>query len=224
MKKSKKTRLKKLCVVIAALASVLAIFIVMLLYKPAGLFNNTRPPAEEDVNKYITHVLSPRLYNGAQRQEPFDVTIPQNKTTAIVDLAEWPWESDGLRFSAPNIFFATDSLVVIGTVSIKDIDFAVTIVTKPAIDENGLLNFHLANVKIGTVNITPFAKMIGRKAYSDQTADKDFDTEKPGAKIADSLLNDKPFEPVFKIEDKKVRVEKITLELKKLTISFVPAE
>jgi hypothetical protein len=36
------------------------------------------------------------------------------------------------------------------------------------------------------------------------------------------LLDGKPFRPVFKIVDKKVRVEKITIEQKKLTIRFVP--
>jgi len=37
-----------------------------------------------------------------------------------------------------------------------------------------------------------------------------------------SLLNGEPFEPVFKIEDKKVRLEKMTIKQKKLTIRLIP--
>ncbi|MCJ7777179.1 MAG: hypothetical protein MUP16_02545, partial [Sedimentisphaerales bacterium] len=49
-----------------------------------------------------------------------------------------------------------------------------------------------------------------------------------GARIAASLFNDEPFDPVFEIkevldgEEKKVRVEKITLTPEKLTVRLVP--
>jgi hypothetical protein len=48
------------------------------------------------------------------------------------------------------------------------------------------------------------------------------DTKDFWARATASLLNGEPFEPVFKIEDKKVRVEKITIEQKKLTIRLTP--
>jgi hypothetical protein len=47
-------------------------------------------------------------------------------------------------------------------------------------------------------------------------------TEDFWVKMTTSLLNGQPFDPVFKIEDKKVRVAKITLEQKKLTIRLAP--
>ena len=39
-----------------------------------------------------------------------------------------------------------------------------------------------------------------------------------------AILNGRPFEPVFKVEDKKVRVEKVSLEQKKLTVRLVPVQ
>jgi hypothetical protein len=43
------------------------------------------------------------------------------------------------------------------------------------------------------------------------------------AKIAAALLNDEPFEPVFKVEDKTVRVERVTVTLGQLILHLVPA-
>jgi hypothetical protein len=37
-----------------------------------------------------------------------------------------------------------------------------------------------------------------------------------------SLLNDEPFEPVFTIEDKKVRIKSIKILEGKMKIDFVP--
>jgi len=42
-------------------------------------------------------------------------------------------------------------------------------------------------------------------------------------KIAASLLNDEPFSPVFSIDDKNVRIEKITVDKEKLLLRLVPA-
>jgi len=37
------------------------------------------------------------------------------------------------------------------------------------------------------------------------------------------LLTDEPFQPVFPIDDKKVRIEKITVAKEKLLLRLVPA-
>jgi len=219
----KKAGLKKLCCILAALAAIFVFFAVTLLYKPSGLAG-TNPENSTQVNEYITHVLSPQLYNGAQRQEPFEITIPQNKTKNIVALADWPQQSGLVRLFAPNVYFVPDAIVLITAATIKNTELAITIAAEPSIDRKGLLNLHLTKVKIGAVNATFPTKIIARKMYSDHLAAKNIDTEKIGAKIAAALLNDQPFEPVFKIEDKKVHIKKIPLESKKLTISFVPAD
>ena len=43
------------------------------------------------------------------------------------------------------------------------------------------------------------------------------------SQLSASLLNTEPFEPVFKVEDKKVRIEKITITQGKLTVRLAPA-
>jgi len=42
-------------------------------------------------------------------------------------------------------------------------------------------------------------------------------------KVLGSLLNGERFEPVFKIDGRKVRVEKISICSEKLTVNFVPS-
>jgi hypothetical protein len=73
------------------------------------------------------------------------------------------------------------------------------------------------------VNITPLARMMGKKMYAERLAVLPVDTEALQTKIVASLLNEEAFDPIFSIEDNKVRVEKITIYKEKLTARLVPA-
>jgi len=59
--------------------------------------------------------------------------------------------------------------------------------------------------------------------YAQRIATMPIDTEALTTKIAGSLLNDESFEPVLRVEKKKVRVEKIAVAEEKLTLHLVPA-
>jgi hypothetical protein len=77
-------------------------------------------------------------------------------------------------------------------------------------------------VKVGAVNITPLARVIGRRMYAERLAAKGIDTKDLRAQIAASLLNDEGFEPVIKIEDREVRVEEVVIGQEKMRIRLVP--
>jgi len=195
--------------------------ILLLLHKPAGY---TKPSVSDSnkVGKYVTHVLSPQFYNGLQRREPFELVIPQDKTKEIVDLTKWPKESGGTTLSAPYVFFAPECIRLMGTAAAGGVEFVVTVVVRPAIDEQGLLNLHVAKVKIGAMNITPLVRPIARRMYRQRQEATNVEPEDMGAKITASLLNDEPFEPVLKVQDGQVRIERITIAEKKLIIRLVP--
>jgi predicted DsbA family dithiol-disulfide isomerase len=108
------------------------------------------------------------------------------------------------------------------TVVMDGAEFVGTVVAEPRIDAEGLLNLQVASVKMGAVDITPLAMVLARRISRQQFADADISAEDVQAQVAASLLDGKPFKPVFEIEDKKVRVDKITIEQKKLTIRLVP--
>lgn len=230
MKTRKKRKFKKRYWLLIDLAAAIVIF-ALLLYKPARYNPPDIGPAgnKRQVSPYLTHELLPQLYNGAQREEPFELIVTQKGINEIITWSEWPKESEDIRFSAPVVFFAPESIEVMGTVNMKGVDLVVTAVVEPRVDEAGLLNLRVAKVKIGAMNITPVARMIAKRMYAQRLATMPIDTEDLGAKIAGSLLNDEPFEPVFDIadifenENKKLRIEKITIMQEKLILRLVPA-
>ncbi len=225
LKIRKKARYKKLiCWLLVDLTVAAVIFALLLytpgLYKPAG--NDPTSYKKGQVHPYLTH-LSSELYNGAQRGKPFELVITQKGINEIITWSRWPKESEGIMFSAPAVLFVPGSIVFMGTAHITGVEFVVTIALEPKIDEQGLLNLQVAKVKVGAMSITPLAKMMAKKMYAQRLATVPIDTEALQTKIAGSLLNDELFEPVIRVENKKVRVEKITVAEEKLTLHLVPA-
>lgn len=225
LKVRKKARSKKrVYLLLAVLAVVLAIVIVVFAllfhrpfsYKPLDLTNS------KQVSVYLTHELLPDLYNGVQYQEPFELVVTQSGINDIVARFNWPQQLSGVEFSAPMVFFAPDSIVLMGTVLLEGAEFVATVIAAPELDAEGLLNLQVVSVKLGAVDITPLAGVLAKRICRQQFADKGINAEDLWAQMAESLLNGEPFEPVFEIVDKKVRVEKITIKQKKLIIRLVP--
>ena len=227
MKKRKKRKFKKRYWLLIDLAIAIVI-LVLLLHKP-GRYNPPEYTDDKLVSPYLTNILGPAIHNGAQREEPFDLVVTQKGINEIIAWSEWPKESEGVSFSAPVVFFAPESIELMGTANMKGVDLVISIVAKPHLNEEGLLNLHVAKVKIGAMNITPVARIMAKRMYAQRLATMPIDTEELGAKIAGSLLNDEPFEPVFDIadifesENKKLRIEKITIQKEKLILRLVPA-
>lgn len=221
MEVDKKAKFKKICWVLIGLAAVPVCSVLLLLYKP-GPYERPEVTYNKQVSLYLTHELLPHIYNNAQLDEPFDITIIQDKTKDIVALTEWPKHLDDIMVSAPGVFFVADGIVLMGTVAVGGVEFVVTFVLEPTLNQEGLLNLRVVKVKVGAMNITLLARIMAKKMYAQRLATTNIDREDLRAQIAASLLNDEPFEPVFKIEDKKVRVEKISVTEGKLTIRLVP--
>lgn len=222
----KKSRRKKLVMWLLIDLAVAAVVFVLLIHRPGSY-----DPVDFDslnyeqgqVSPYLTHELSPNLYNNSQRGEPFDLLITQSGINEIVAGLGWPKYSEGVMLYAPAVLFMPGSVVLMGTANIKGVEVIITIELEPKIDEQRLLNLNVVKVKIGAVNITPLARMISKKMYTERLASIPVDTEALQTKIVGSLLNEEPFEPVFRVENNKVRIEKITINQEKLTAHLVPA-
>ncbi len=223
LKIRKKARFKKLTIWLLVDIAVAGIVFALLLHKPgrytpveSGSYN------PEQVSKYLTHELSPKIYNGAQLGKPFDVVVTQDGMNEIVAGLGWPKASEDVMLYAPAVLFVPGSVVLMGTADIKGVEFIITIELEAMMDEQRLLRLQATKVKIGAINITPLAKMLAKKMYAEQIAATEIDREALGTKIAGALLNDEPIEPVFKLEDAKVRVEKIAVQEEKLILHLVP--
>jgi hypothetical protein len=210
-----------LSTVLVVISAIVVIVFALLLHRPA-YYKPLDFAGSKEVSLYLTHQLLPELYNGAQLQEPFNLVVTQSGINDVVARFEWPKEFGSIRFSAPMVFFVPDSIVLMGTMFMEGAEFVGTIVAEPTLDAEGLLSLQVVSVKIGAVDITPLARVLARRICQQQFAAANIGAEDVQAQVAASLLDGEPFKPVFKIEDKKVRVEKITIEQKKLTIHLVP--
>lgn len=226
LKIRKKARFKKLVIWLLVDLAIAAIIFALLLYRP-GRYK----PAEfgsgnykrGQVSPYLTNELSPKIYNNTQRGKPFELVVTQKGINDIIARFNWPMESEGILLYAPAVLFVPDIVVLMGTVDVKGVELVVTIELEPKINEQRLLNLHVGKMKVGAMNITPLAKMMAKKMYTQRINALDVDTEAVQTKIAASLLSDEPFEPVFEIDDKEVRIEKITIAEEKLLLRLVPA-
>jgi len=220
-KRKSRKKLRRLCWLLAALAA--AVFVLsLLLYKPA----HYNPPEFADdklVSPYLTNVLGPAFNNGVQLGEPFDLIVTQtgiNEVLAWSYKHKWSKQFGDISFTAPEVFFTTDTITLMGAVTVVGREFVVTVVAKPTISQNGLLNLNVTKVKIGAVNITLIARIIANAAYRKRLETKPIDKDDVRAKIAASLLSNEPFNPVFPVEDRKVRLKKVTIRQKELLLRF----
>ncbi len=225
LKNRKKARFKKLVRWLLVDLALAAIIFALLLYrpgryKPADFGSSTY--RRREVSPYLTNDLSPTIYNGTQRGKPFELVVTQKGINDIITRGSWPRESEGILLYAPAALFVPGTVVLMGTADVKGVEFVVTIELEPKINEQGFLNLHVGKVKVGAMNITPLAKIMAKKMYTQRVAAIPIDKEAVQTKIAASLLNDEPFEPVFRIDDKKVRIEKITIAEEKLLLRLVP--
>jgi hypothetical protein len=221
-----KERLRKLIRWLLVDLAVAAFILAVLVHRPSRYKPLTEPPTSSDrkpVPHYITHDLGQALYNGAQDKRPFELVVDEKPFNEAIAGLKWPQEAQGVAFSNPTILFSPDVVTLMGTANIEGAEFIVTIVLAPKINSDGLLDIKVEKVKIGAMSITFLAKIIAKRMYQDRLETVPIDTEDIRAKIAAALLVDEPFEPVFKIDDKKIRIEKITVTSGKLISRIVPA-
>jgi len=224
LEKKKKSKRKKLLIWLLVDILVAAIVIALLFHTPANYNPFVAEETDDDrVHPYLTHDLMPQLYNGAQSQKPFEVSVSDQALNEAIAQARWPQHAEGATFDAPQVIFSPESITLMGTVDAEGAELVVTIEVAPRMDEQGLLSVGLQKVKVGAMNITPLAKAVAKKMYLERLETVPIDTEDIRTKIAGALLNEEAFEPVFKVEDKWVRLKGLTLYEGQFVLRFVPA-
>jgi hypothetical protein len=220
----KKSRRTKLLIWLLVDAIVLATVLGLLFYRPRGYDPVIAPLDDDDsVHPYIHRELYSTLYNGAQSQEPFDLEVLEEPLNEAVAQAGWPQQSEGIALSAPEIAFAEGRIVLMGTADVEGAEFIVTIELTPEIGEQGLLTVSVTKVRVGAMNVTPLAKMMARKMYRERLELAPVDTEDLRSKIVASLLAEQSFDPVFRFEDKWVRLKEFDITPGRILARLVPA-
>jgi hypothetical protein len=226
--RKKKKRLKRRYWLLIDLI-VLVVFLTLLLYKP-DYYKPVLTANDDKVSKYLTHALMPQIYNGADSGKPFDVVILQDGIKDIIAHSEWPIYSSQAIISAPDVKITENGIFTVTKVTFSNVDFIVTIVLEPALDEEGLLNLNVTKVKVGAMNITPLVSIAGKKMYDQRLESVPVDMEDIRTKIAASIFTSEPFDPVFEVKDifddhnRQVRIQKITFQDEKLILGIVPVD
>lgn len=221
MKSDEKTNTKKSRRTITVIVIILIVFILLLFYRP--LYRQPYTPAEEGlVSPYLTNVLLPQLYNGSQLQEPFDVNVIEDGINQAVACSDWPRNFNAVTVNCPYVAFKSNRIILTASVILKGVEFSVSAAITPRIVDNKLLSLKVNNVKIGSIIVTPIAKIVAQNIYKTQLAQKKSDPNYMRFKIASALIENKPFDPVFDISGKKIRLTKICLKSKRLELNFAP--
>jgi len=228
VKKMEKSRRRKLLIWLLIDVVVAAVVLSLLFYRPAA-YHPVMPPVGADpnerrVHRYLTHELANTLYNGAQEQRPFDMVVLDRPLNEAIAQSGWLQESAGVRLTAPAVAFDLGRVVLMGRADLQSAGFIITIEIEPRIADDGRLNLSVRKVKVGAMNVTPLARIMAKKMYRERVEAGDVDPDDWRTKIAASLLNDEPFEPVVPVEDKWVRLQSVDIKPGELLARFVPAK
>jgi hypothetical protein len=207
--KVKKPRRSRLLwpVILIVLITITSAFI-LIAHRP----KNYAPPraAEPDrVSQYLTNELLPDIYNGAQAGKPFEVVITQDGLNDIVSHLPQPVRMHNVTLAGPQVALTSMQITLMATVEARPVDFFLTIELNPFINKEGLMNLCVNRIRLGMVDITSIARSISGKAYQSWMETTGTEPNNIAAEICRSLLSDEPFEPVFKMGGRMLRISKI---------------
>lgn len=217
----KKKKLKRKLIWLGVHIVALTVIFTLLLLSPKG-YTPLKVPRSNQVSRYLTNVLLPQFYNGSQTGKAFDVVVTQEGVNDILARSEWPKQSGEASFTDPAVLFEPDGVVLMGKALLKGMEFIVSIVIRPQYDEGGLLNLRVSRVRIGLMNVTLLARATAKRMYQRQMEFYVGDADDWHSRVLGSVLNNEPFDPVFKVDNKKLRIDKITLGSNELLLHVVP--
>jgi len=213
--------LKLTLLILVTVAVALTAAAVLLLHKPSD-FEQPQAIDDKQVSKYLTHVISQDLYNGAQQGEPFDLVVTEEGIGDIIARSGWPKQVAEALFAVPEVKFEPDGIQLRGMVNIDTVELFVVIEGTASVNGQGLLHLEVTRVKIGAVSVTAVAKLVAAAIYGSEATRRNLQEDHWQTKIMAALLEDEPFEPVFEINDAKVRIQNVKIDTGKITIHFVP--
>ena len=164
----------------------------------------------------------PTIYNNSQLDEPFEVIITEEGLNDIIARWRQPMNFNNITFADPQAILTQNQIILMATANTSFASPILTIRIAPAINLFGQLNIHVDSVSLGAAGVTTLAKSMGNKAFTDWLEFTGTEPNNIAAQVCMSLLNDEPFEPVFKFGDKSLRICKIKLEKKKITALLLP--
>jgi hypothetical protein len=199
---------------------ILLVIIILLRHKPSDY--SPQVTFEKEVSPYLTNKLLPQFYNGMQRKEPFELAVEQKGLNEAIESLGWPQMFNGLIISTPTVAFAPQHMRLMAMVNYNNMDTVVTVEVTPQFDASGMLSLQVEKVKMGAMSITYVAKKLAKKMYNEQISF--IEPDNIVSMALSSVLAEKPFKPVFDIEGKRAKIDKIMVEKQLIRIHIVPID
>jgi hypothetical protein len=219
-----KKRYKPLLLLVVFLMGA-GVIMALLLYKPAGYepVNLNAQPEEgpTEVSRYLTYLYS-QMHNNAQKKDTFEIEVLEDGINQAIASVNWPQRSDDIVFGQPKAEFDENGITVTGTANVEGIDLVVTIHGLLQMLEDGQLNVHIQTVRMGALNVTRLAKHLAKRRYKERFGMVYVESTDPRVLIAAALLEDKPFDPVFEVNDRGVRLIQTSMEQDLVRLKFDP--
>ena len=176
-----------------------------------------QPAANSDqVSPYLTHKLGPDLLNGVQLDEPFELLVEQDGLNDIISRQPWIEQFDDFTFTDPVVLFDRDTIYLMGTLEYKGVSSVLTVIAQPRMDAQGTVSMNIQSIRLGVIPVTKLVGYLARKAF-EQSRDQPRLEE-----IVQAIINGQPFDPVFEIYDRPVRITKMTILPQRLILRFQP--
>ena len=205
----------------AIAAGVLAGICILFWYTPRA-YKPVQVENSEQVSIYLTHELGPEFFNQIQRDEPFELIIPQSGLNDIASRWTWPEQIGDMLFSDPYIIFSDRSILLMGTLTYEGVSSVVSITALPAMNPNGKINLNIQSVRLGMVPVTTLVTKLAQKAFDDNQSC--FDGDPKAAENVQAIIHNEPFDPVFWFPEHGVRISNFSIEQGSLKLTLLPKE
>jgi hypothetical protein len=215
----KNPKVKSAVVLSAGLVILLFVFWFVGLFRTPPYYRPVKFIADGNMSQYLTNYILPELNNKSQYGQPFDLVISE---TGINDIIVRHIDADSLQqanLSDLSVAFRRGRILLTGKTVYYGIDFIVTLVLKPYIDKEGYFLLKESQIEAGRSRI-PFAgEAVKRKVLEGLVR---FINNLGIGDFNEASLNNRRIEPVFSLNHRRHRIEKITVGDKELIIHFLP--
>jgi hypothetical protein len=200
------------------------LIILLVLFWFAGLFRTPRhyrpvkPIADGNMSRYLTNYILPELHNKSQYGQPFDLVLSEQGINDIIARQVDFKSLHQANLSDLSVAFKKGRILLIGKAVYCGFDFIVTIILKPYIDKEGYFFLKASKIQAGQSRVPFIGEAVKRKILRELT---DF-LNKNITDSTEALLNNRRIEPVFSLNHRKLRIDKITIRDKELMIHFLP--
>lgn len=217
----KNPKVKSAIVLSAGLIILLLVLWFVDLFRTPPYYRPVKPIIEDgNMSQYLTNYILPQLLNKSQYGQPFDLVISE---AGIKDIIARQIDADSLRranLSDLSVAFRKGRIWLTAKTVYYGIDFFVTLVLRPYVDKEG---YFILGTEMDTGRSRiPFAGEAAKKEVIEGIV-RFINNSKIGD-FNETLLNNHKIEPVFSLNHRRHRIDKITVGDEELIIHFVPRQ